>query len=901
MNCAHININSIKTKIDEFELFLEKNNIMLVSLNETKLAQNETIYLKDYNFVGKNRNSRGGGVAICIHKSINYQINNQLDMFDLELIAIDIYTERNKKIFTFISWYLPPNAKFPNDNFFDKLNTLSKVVVCGDLNCKSKVWFSKSDNENGRKLSEKIFETNLTVVKNKGPTFYSLAFNKYDILDVVITSHDIATKIKSLKIIKNEINSDHFAMKFEIECQLKNYQNVRTITRIDWVKMKELSESAFAKLPEPETVSCAYENFNKCIEQSKNDSSKTIVKTVDNRNLPKYLLTLIYFKNYAKKKAKNLESKTLYNKLNKIVSEEIKAFKNKQFETQCENLLRNKPSESKFWKILNRLDKKNECAKKTFPFLNVNGEKIIDEREKCEILSNKLEKTYQPYEDDHFNDQFKAEVETFAKSDELFKYKELPDPKYTDDFTLNELEAIIKSLNAKSAPGLDNISNKIIKNLGTNGKSYLLKIANISFNKSEVLSEWKLAKVTMIPKNQNDIHNPDNYRPISLTNSIIKIIEKLIKNRLKSFLDDSSQIIKYQSGFRNNRSTIDNIFFFKQKCHEAFAQKKWVCGVVFDIEKAFDKVWHDGLFFKMHKMKIPTKICEWIRSFLNERKFKIYINGQSSEEKKLVTGVPQGAILSPILFLIFINDIPTSSPKYYDQYSLLFADDLFHFNSNKNLKYLEKSTQSYLNDLEEWMKKWRLKIATKKCHFNLYKETGIINKEIELKIFDEKIRMEKNPTYLGITLDPKLSFEKHIKDIRERCTRKLNILKVLNNKKFELPLRVKIQVYATLVRSVIEYGAPLWNGLSPQNIKSLESIQYHALRIILKLPIGSTKTQIYETINIPRLSDRFELLHSKYINRALNNIDLMNNLLEDVNQIEAVFNVKNLFLQSNLN
>ena len=294
-------------------------------------------------------------------------------------------------------------------------------------------------------------------------------------------------------------------------------------------------------------------------------------------------------------------------------------------------------------------------------------------------------------------------------------------------------------------------------------------------------------------------------------------------------------------------------------------------------------------------MKIPEKICSWIKNFLEDRKFRVALNGLNSIDKAIVTGVPQGAILSPILFLIFINDIPLKDPKYNDQYSLLFADDLFHFNSNKNLNYLKVSTQSYLNDLDEWMNKWRLKISAHKSSFNLYKKSGIINKEIELKIFGEKIKMERNPEYLGIILDSKLTFKNHVAEVKERCIRKLSILKALNYKKYKLPETTKIKIYTSLIRSVVEYGAPLWKNLSDENKKELEAIQYHALRIIANLPIGCTNSELYEHFSIPRLVERFENLHERYVYKSLNNNELLSDLLDDLTQMESYLNVENLF------
>jgi hypothetical protein len=154
----------------------------------------------------------------------------------------------------------------------------------------------------------------------------------------------------------------------------------------------------------------------------------------------------------------------------------------------------------------------------------------------------------------------------------------------------------------------------------------------------------------MIEKKDCDLSNPNNWRPISLTNSIVKIAERMIQARLVGFLDKYDIINKYQSGFRNHRSTTDNLLFFTQKALEAFDDNKKVCGVVFDIRKAFDKVWHAGLLFKMNKMNIPKKIGSWIKSFLSNRKFRVKIDDSISNVFQMTTSVPQGSCLSPVLF-----------------------------------------------------------------------------------------------------------------------------------------------------------------------------------------------------------------------------------------------------------
>jgi len=293
----------------------------------------------------------------------------------------------------------------------------------------------------------------------------------------------------------------------------------------------------------------------------------------------------------------------------------------------------------------------------------------------------------------------------------------------------------------------------------------------------------------MIPKKPNDSHNPDNYRPISVTNSMCKLTEKLIKNRLVHYLETNNLITKFQSGFRANKCTIDNVFYFKQKCLEAFSLKRQnqvnkMCGIVFDIEKAFDKVWHQGLLYKMHQLKIPKTIAKWIMNFLSNRAFIVKVNGKESKQHPIKAGVPQGTILSPIFFIIFFSDIPLTVPNYeHISRALLFADDLFKFYWDHNLKRIQIILQKYLDSLQDWLSKWRMKTAAHKCSYNIFTEHGHSKKEIHLEIYGKKINKENNTKYLGIYIDQNVNFNHHIKEMKAKCEKKLNFIKVLRSKK----------------------------------------------------------------------------------------------------------------------
>ena len=336
-----------------------------------------------------------------------------------------------------------------------------------------------------------------------------------------------------------------------------------------------------------------------------------------------------------------------------------------------------------------------------------------------------------------------------------------------------------------------------------------------------------------------------------------------------------------------------------QKCKEAFSKKHSnakmkVGGILFDIEKAFDKVWHEGLLYKMHLLKIPTQIAKWIRNFLSNRKFYVDVNGKISIEYLILSGVPQGAILSAILFLIYINDIPLTLEKYrYDSSSLLFADDLFHFSSNTNLKYLQVKLQQYLFLLEEWLTKWRVKTATNKCTYSIYTENNTCNEDLKLTLFGQQINKDNNPKYLGIYLDQNMNLRHHIDQMKEKCMRKLNFIKVLKSKKWKTNTKTKVNVYNAMIRSNIDYAAPLVDNVSQIDKDKIESIQYHSMRHILNKPYGASHTEMRNELKFKPLSQRNKELKIKYICKSLESNQLIKDLHTEHNEYKQLYNINN--------
>ena len=326
----------------------------------------------------------------------------------------------------------------------------------------------------------------------------------------------------------------------------------------------------------------------------------------------------------------------------------------------------------------------------------------------------------------------------------------------------------------------------------------------------------------------------------------------------------NNTIIKQQSGFRRGRQTRDNIFHLTQKALETVNRGKKMCTIFFDIASAFDKVWHNGLLYKLIQLKFPNHIISWIKEFLENRFFVVRVGDVTTTNFEIKAGVPQGAVLSPKLFAIYINDLPIKYKKN-KFYSLLFADDLCAYNIFKRCGNVNKQIQAYLNMIETWLKKWRLMMAPQKCNYIVFSSCKASDTKMNLKLFDAPISACADTTFLGIRFDQQISFKNQISYLKDACVKRMNILKVLSNKSWGLSIETMTTIYNSLIRSLMEYSSIIYPALSKTNMNVLERIQLRCFKIIHRKSKYESNESIKSLPGYESVADRFDKLNLRYL------------------------------------
>lgn len=426
----------------------------------------------------------------------------------------------------------------------------------------------------------------------------------------------------------------------------------------------------------------------------------------------------------------------------------------------------------------------------------------------------------------------------------LPKCLENPDNNLLEEITVAEISAIIKNLKKGKAPGNDKVNNNMLKNLPGNTVECLKDILNSCLRLMYFPKKWKEALVTMLHKKGKNAKNPSSYRPISLLPTMGKILERCILNRLSKIVEEKNLIPNSQCGFRAQHSCVLQAWRLTEQVKEVWQKKKTAAGLFIDIETAFDSAWREGLLVKLVNMKIPLQLICILQSFLSDRFFQVRIKDELSPKIPMLAGMPQGAVLSPLLFSLFMADIPTSEFT-----SLLqFADDTALVSESANAVYAAKYLQRAAAKLETWMSKWRFRLNVEKTQLVLFCPSGRKPK-FKFILEGQVIEWQSQVKYLGVLYDARLTFKWHIVSKCAELKKTLFSLMFLLGRRSKLSCRSKSLLYKVIARTRWGYAAPAWCCVKNTHWERLQRIQNWFLRVILNQGLLSP-------MKVPELHER---------------------------------------------
>ena len=414
-----------------------------------------------------------------------------------------------------------------------------------------------------------------------------------------------------------------------------------------------------------------------------------------------------------------------------------------------------------------------------------------------------------------------------------------------------EILDLLCSLDGNKSTGLDEISAVMLKQTAVSIAPSLTKLFNLSIATGSFPSDWKCARITPIFKS-SDSSLPNNYRPISILSIASKLLEKHVHSLVFQQLNDNCPISKFQWGFMPRRSTISALCSLTYDWLKELDNGNEICSIFFDLRKAFDSVPHVHLINKLSSLPLCPHILQWIHSYLSERSQVVAVGGELSSVKNVVSGVPQGSVLGPLLFIIYIDDVVTriSSSSSIS----LYADDIALYRSiTSPTDYAV--LQADISAIATWVEEERhLKLHADKCHFMLIsrKRTCSIAPPALFVKAGTPLQQVNSAKYLGILVTSDLSWSEHIARI---CSKTRKLIGLMYRRFHYCSPELLLRLYKAFIRPHLEYAPQVWDPHLVKDIELLEKTQRFALRVCCK-DWSATYLDLLDLCQVPSLSNR---------------------------------------------
>ena len=863
MNIVQWNMTSYQANFEELKLLIrETNNPACICLQETRHGERILRPPSGYSIIqlGKRREDEcERGVALLINKEIDFKPIALRISRNVEAIAAKIWLG---KYYTVCCMYLSPSLNISEAEINEILIQLPEpFLILGDMNARHYMWGEPTQNHKGNIFHKILTEQNLSLLNEEEKTHYSIQNGTSTLIDLSIVSTSAYPDFNA-SVIECRHGSDHHPIEItKLSPPEVGERALRFKTeKANWEKYMDLTKK-FEIVEDCVDIDEQVQHITQFLQEAAMSSMPISTERSSKKPPLPWWDAKCEKVHRERKRAQralhrnnNLSNAIAYKRLRALCRYTFKKAK----ETSWKNYTSSINSETSLTEVWKKVKKiKGTYSANPNPLLTKEDGTLTDDpSETTEIMAD-------AYAEISSNDNYSPQFSKHRKTEEnrSIKYRSMDDEcnTYNQPLTMREMKQAIAAVK-ESSPGEDAITYSLIKNSHENLKEKLLMIYNKIFLQHTFPDSWKTAVIIPIPKPNKSHSTPQNFRPISLTSCLCKLVEKMINTRLVWFLEKENLISDVQSGFKKNRSTTDCITKVTHEFQDAIIGKKHTIAVFFDLQKAYDTAWKRGILNKIHSFGLRGNLPVFIQNFLQNRKIKVRVGSTLSSSRNLDQGIPQGSVLSCSLFAIAIDDVTSVLPPQVK--AALYVDDLTIYASGST-NTAERQIKTALRRLEEWSYKTGFTFSPEKSKImHICRSRGCLKTLPPLEMYGKPLSTETNINFLGIILDNSLKFDIHLRKTKTECIRRLNLMKFLSGTTWGADSKTLLRIYEALVKSKIEYGSEAYGSASISNLKILNTIQNTALRIAT----GAYRTS--PAISLEAITDTASLSMGRQTNLA---------------------------------
>ena len=897
----HLNIHSIQLHIEELRILLGALDYKfdIIAISESKLKDDPKI---DISLEGYHPSyctyteAEKGGTILYVTKDLNFKPRKDLEIYEnkeLESSFIEIINDKESNNIVGVIYRHP---KMDTNIFIENklsylMNKLVKenkknIFIAGDFNFDLLKFSDHQDTANFfNKMTSNLFIPLIIVptkINTKNDTLIDNIFSNLYNPDAIAGNLTVNISDGHLPsfMITPKSNQNHLPKNHNIYTRdLKNFDRENFLLDLALINWDDLIDANDANKTFDNLlleINILVDKYLPLKKISKREFKRTykpwitdgILNSINRKD--KLYNRYIKTKNKTNKEDLHKEYKTLRNQVNELIGLSKKNYYGKYFTEHSNNI-------KKVWqgiKEIVNIKSKNYNSPNS---IEVGNDIITDSTKIC----------------NHFNDYFSSIAENILKSGKqpiLKSYDKYLSNPLGNSFVFDpcdpiEVNLLINELNPSKASGPNGIPTKIMQMISNIICVPLSKTYNISILTETHPDKLKFANVIPVFKKGSRLVI-SNYRPISLLSNLNKIFEKIMYKRIYAFLDKYDLLYGLQFGFRAKHSTTHTLINITEKIRSALDDGKVTCGIFIDLQKAFDTVNHEILLKKMEYYGFRGKINGWLRSYLCERKQKVTINGFESVNRVVNHGVPQGSVLGPILFLLYINDLHTCI-KHSTTYH--FADDTNLLNISPNYKTLQKELNEDLRSLVQWLTANKISLNNDKTEIiYFHKANNDIPSDIKIKLNGKKLYPSKKIKYLGVYLDETLSGDSHCEELVKKLNRANGMLAKARH---FVPLNELTNIYHAIFSSHLMYGCQIWTQKLLSVTDKISILQKNAVRIMTFSDFKAHSEPLFKQLEILKFKDNIVLQNCLFVYDYLKG-NLPNSFDDTFNRVDEIHSIE---------